>query len=112
MAILLNNATQAGAVTAQPYRAIGVHRSFQVVLSGSGPVSAVIAVEATNDSDSSGNARNFLPPIGTIELSGNLSGGAVLTDGFPSNTNWMFLRMRVVSISGTNASVYGGVEVS
>lgn len=106
MATLLNNATQAG--PGSYYRAVGNNRSYQAVVTGAGAVSATVAVEATNDYDANGVPRNWLPTIGTITLSGT----NVATDGFPSNANWIFVRMRLVSISGTNAVATGSVEVS
>jgi hypothetical protein len=105
MATLLNNATSVGA--GAPYRASGPNRSFQAVVSGTGAVSATVVVEGSNDVDASANPQNWLL-LGTITLSGTNSA----TDGFPSNTNWMFVRMRISAISGTNAAVRGGVEVS
>lgn len=106
MATLLSNVTQAG--SGPYYRAYGNNRSFQAVVSGTGPVSATVVVEATNDSDSAGAPRNWLPPLGTITL----SGANTATDGMPSNVNWLFVRMRVTAISGTDAKVSGSVEVS
>lgn len=105
MATLLSNISQAGAGPA--YRPIGPNRTFQAIVSGSGAVSATVVVEATNDTDILGNPGNWLPPIGTITLSGT----GTATDGFPSNAAWLFVRMRVTAISGTNAAVRGTVEV-
>lgn len=89
--------------SSEAIRAYGSNRTFQATVSGTGAVSATVVVEATNDP----SMANFLA-LGTITLSG--TGSA--SDGFPSNTNWVFVRMRVSAVSGSAATVNGWIEVS
>lgn len=74
--------------------------SYQVTVRGTGPVSATVIIEATNDGE------EYLP-LGTITLSGTDRA----SDGFASNANWHKVRARVTALTGTDArlsAVAGG----
>ena len=93
MAILATGLTTTGAT--QPAQLYKDQQSYQATVTGSGAVSATVAIEVTND-----DKQNWLT-LGTITLSG--TGSA--TDGFASLANWTFVRANVTAISGTGATV-------
>lgn len=77
------------------YDDLPVSASFQATVKGTGPVSATVVIEASND------AIGFLP-LGTITLSGT----TVASDGFVITSQWGMVRANVTSITGTGATVY------
>ena len=72
----------------------GSHRAYQATITGSGSVSATIAIEVSNDGD------NWITQS-TITLSGTDSD----TDGMALNAPWPYVRSNITAISGTDASV-------
>lgn len=89
---LLSAATATGA--GGSVSASTADRTFQATVSGTGAVSATVAIEASNDN------TNWLT-MGTITLSGATSD----SDGFAASAKWDFLRANVTAISGTDAAV-------
>lgn len=69
---------------------------IQVVVAGTGTVTATVVIEVSNDGT---HAMDTL--AGTVTLSGTTSD----SDGFAIMTPWKFIRARVTAISGTNATV-------
>lgn len=69
-------------------------RSFQAVVEGTGAVSAVVVIEASN------NGRNWLPC-----LTFTLTGTNEKTEAAAINSPFAYFRARVTAISGTNATV-------
>lgn len=73
---------------------VGLGRTFQAAVAGTGVVSATVVIEVSND------GINFIT-LGTITLSGT----NVASDGFTTNAAWQYSRARVSAISGTGATV-------
>ncbi|MDN7179097.1 hypothetical protein M0D69_13950 [Caballeronia sp. SEWSISQ10-4 2] len=69
-------------------------RAVQGSVTGSGLVTATIAIEGSND-----GANALL--LGTIML----NGATPQSDGLLIDAPWAYVRARVVSVSGTNATV-------
>lgn len=78
------------------------YSSFQATVTGTGTVTATIAIEVSND-----GTNWCATPMGTITLSGTTSS----TDGFTTQAPWKYVRANVTAISGTGATaqVYMGV---
>ena len=91
--ILLDNVVSTG-VGSTKTPVVDAPKTFQATVSGTGAVSAIVAVEVSNDS------VNFLT-LGTITLSGT----TVASDGFASFATWTYVRGNLTSISGTSAVV-------
>lgn len=72
-------------------------KTFQAVVSGTGSVSATVAIEASNDATNDGWVT-----LGTITLP---STSTTVTDGFASQSGWAYYRCNVTAISGTSATV-------
>ena len=89
---LLSAVTVTGAGSSKPQQPAPV--TFQATVTGSGTVSATVAIEVSNDGD------NFIT-LGTITLSGTTTA----TDGFASAANWAVVRANCTAISGTNAAL-------
>ena len=70
--------------------------SFQATVTGTGAVAATINIEVSNDP-----TQTAWVVLGTITLSGTTTA----TDGFVSNTPWIYFRGNVTTISGTGATV-------
>ena len=69
---------------------------FQVILSGTGAVSATVLFEVSLD------GTNWVTPgMATVTLSGTTS----VTDGFASNAPWRYVRPNITTISGTGATI-------
>jgi len=90
---LLSSVTSTGAGSSKA-PVIDASKTFQAIVSGTGAVSATVAVEVSNDN------VNFLT-LGTITLSGTTTA----TDGFASFATWSYVRGNVTAISGTGATV-------
>lgn len=70
--------------------------TFQAVVTGTGAVTATIAIEYSND------GVNVLSTVGgTITLSGTTTA----SDGFTSSAPWKYARANVTSVTGTGATV-------
>ncbi len=68
--------------------------TVQATVSGTGTVSATVAIEVSNDN------TNFVT-LGTITLSGTTSA----TDGFAFSAPWVYIRSNCTAISGTSAAL-------
>ena len=72
-------------------------RAFQATgFTSSGAGAAAISIQGSLDGE------NFIE-IGTISLV--LNGATVITDGFTTDSPWLYIRAKLNSISGTNAQV-------
>jgi hypothetical protein len=69
-------------------------KTFQAILTGVGAISATVNVEVSSD------GVNFLV-MGTITLSGT----TIVTDGFASSAQWLYMRGNVTAIAGTSAAL-------
>ena len=68
--------------------------TVQATVSGTGAVSATVAIEGSND------GTNWLT-LGTITLRGTTSA----TDGFAFSAPWVYIRSNCTAISGTGAAL-------
>lgn len=97
--ILINNATATGAGASQNIQTLRIpqdNRTFQATGQTSTSTGAAsVLVEVSNDNS------NWIT-MGTISLT---LGTATTTDGFVSSANWTWVRGKVFSISGTDATV-------
>lgn len=92
---LLDNVTAAGN---GPIAAITPRfRSYDVILTGTGAVTATVLIKATN---APSNASNF-KTLKTFTLSDTDR----TTDGFQSDVPWAYMQAEVTAITGTIASV-------
>ena len=77
------------------------YSTFQAIITGTGTVSAAVAIQATNeDATAAGTKANWVT-LGSVSLSGTTTA----TDGLSSVTSWRWVRATVSSITGTNATV-------
>jgi len=90
--IVMLNRTATGAGT--PVSAQSAPQSIQGTVTGTGAVTATIAIEVSND------LVNWFT-MGQIILSGTTSS----TDGFTGQAMWALMRANVTAISGTGATV-------
>ena len=96
----------AGITTAAPTAGTPIYKdspyaAIQAIVTGTGAVSATVAIQASNeDATWTGTNANWIT-IGTISLSGTTTA----TDGFTTDAPWKYLRANVTAISGTNATV-------
>jgi len=74
--------------------------TFQVVLTGTGALTATVVIEFSNDGTNVVTGATF-----------SLSGTTTVTDGVTINSPWKYVRANVTAISGTSANVqvYVGV---
>lgn len=80
---------------------IGKDRTFQAFLSGTGVLSATVAIQVSNDprvETDAGNAKWIT--LGTISLSDTTT-----TAGLASVEPWKYTRAAITAISGTAATV-------
>lgn len=96
---LVSAATGVG--TSAAVQVSGVSRTYQAVVTGTGAVSAVVAVDVSN------NGTDWLQQA-TITLSGD----GYDADGVALEGNWPYVRGNVISIAGTGASVSLSLNVS
>lgn len=75
---------------------IGNERTFQAAVTGTGAVSASVAIKASNDP----SGAHWIT-LATISLSGTTSA----TDGFATVAPWPFIKAELTDISGTGAAV-------
>lgn len=87
-----NVSSEAKAPWCGPY----TYQATGVTSAGSGAATIIIEVSNVGGADT-----NWIT-MGTIALT---LGTAVTTDGFASNAPWKYVRARISSISGTNATV-------
>ena len=69
-------------------------RTFDVIVAGTGAVTATVVIEVSN------NGTTFFE-AGTVTLSGT----TVDADGFAINAKWAYTRTNVTAITGTGAAV-------
>lgn len=97
---LAGSVTVSGAVN-NPVTNYSGQQTFQVSITGSGAVSATVAIEGSNDNVHWLGPSTSTDPVGVVTLSG--SGSAVA--GFANSGTWAYFRAYIVAISGTNAAV-------
>lgn len=68
--------------------------TFQIVLKGTGALTAALVLEVSNDGENWLNLVTF-----------SLSGTTVVTDGAVSDAPWGYVRARLTAITGTGANV-------
>jgi len=74
-----------------------VYASFQAVVTGTGSVSATVAIQGSND-----GINAVTTPINTITIA---SGASPQSDGFTAVTAWKYVRANVTALTGTGAHV-------
>jgi hypothetical protein len=90
--------------TSGPIFKEGPFSTYQAFVTGTGAVTATVAIQATNDENSvspSGGspvANNWVA-LGTITLSGTNQA----SDGFTTSASWRFVRAVVTNLTGTGA---------
>jgi len=95
----VNSTTATGA--SSPIYKESPYSSFQAIVTGTGSVSATIAVQVCiEDATANGTYSNWIT-MGTITVSGTTSA----TDGFTTIAPWRWVRVNVTAISGTGAAV-------
>ena len=70
--------------------------SYQVVLAGTGAVTATVVVEVSND-----GLVAVVTPLATVELTGT----NLVCDGFTSDAPWKYVRARITVLTGTGATI-------
>lgn len=70
--------------------------SYQVVVSGTGTVTATVIFDVSND-----GINAVTTTLGTVTLSGTTTA----SDGFTTSAPWKYVRARVTAITGTGAIV-------
>ena len=76
------------------------YSSFQAIVTGTGAVTATVAVQVCNEADTfNGTKANWIT-MGTITLSGTTTA----TDGFTTVCPWRYVRVNVTNVTGTNAT--------
>jgi hypothetical protein len=74
--------------------------TFQAIVTGTGAVTATVAVQVSNEAATfNGTKANWIT-MGTITLSGTTTA----TDGFTTVCPWRYVRVNVTSITGTGAT--------
>lgn len=69
-------------------------QSFQLNVSGVGPLSATAQIVVSND------GTNWMPYLGAVTAAGN---GSVASAGVQGNGSWRYFGSYLTAISGTNA---------
>lgn len=82
--------------TGNPIYKIGPYATFQATVTGTGAVTATVAIDCSND-----RVNWCTTVLGTITLNGTNTS----SDGFTTQAPWAFVRARVTAISGTGATV-------
>jgi hypothetical protein len=77
------------------------YSSFQAIISGTGSVSATIAIQVCIEDDTANGINSNWITMSTITLSGTTTA----TDGFTTIAPWRWVRANVSAISGTGAIV-------
>jgi hypothetical protein len=75
--------------------------TFQAIVTGTGTVSATVAIQVSNEAATfNGDKSNWIT-LGTISLSGTTTS----TDGFTTTAPWRYVRANVTAVAGTGATV-------
>jgi hypothetical protein len=77
------------------------YSSFQAIVTGTGVVSATIAIQVCIEDDTANGVKSNWITMSTITLSGTTTA----TDGFTTIAPWRWVRANVSAISGTGATV-------
>jgi hypothetical protein len=75
--------------------------TFQSIVTGTGTVTATVAVQVSNEADTFNGIKSNWITMGTITLSGTTTA----TDGFSTICPWRYVRISVTNVTGTNAVV-------
>ena len=98
-----NSATGITSVTTGPWIYKDAPKgAFQIVLTGTGAVTATVAIELSND-----GTNALATPLATVSLSGTTT----VSDGFQSDASWKYVRLNVTALTGTGAAVRGYMSV-
>lgn len=76
--------------------------AYQVTLTGTGAITANIAIEVSND-----RVGWISDSVSEIQMSGD----NIVSKGFAAKTPWAYTRARVISITGTDAGISVTVSV-
>jgi uncharacterized protein with ACT and thioredoxin-like domain len=74
--------------------------TFQAIVTGTGAVTATIAVQVSNEADTFNGIKSNWITMGTITLSGTTTA----TDGFTTICPWRYVRVSVTNVTGTGAT--------
>ena len=76
------------------------YSSFQAIVTGTGAVTATVALQVSNEAATfNGTKANWIT-MGTITLSGTTTA----TDGFTTVCPWRYVRVNVTNVTGTGAT--------
>ena len=75
--------------------------TFQVIITGTGSVTATVAIQGSNQDESFNGTKSNWVTINAFSMTGTTSD----TQGFTSISTWRYVRAVVASISGTGATV-------
>lgn len=73
-----------------------INATFQASITGTGAVAATVTIEVSNDGVNAAKTS-----LGVITLSGTTTD----SDGFATNSAWVYVRAKITGISGTGATV-------
>jgi uncharacterized protein with ACT and thioredoxin-like domain len=74
--------------------------TFQAIVTGTGAVTATIAVQVSNEADTFNGIKANWITMGTITLTGTTTA----TDGFTTICPWRYVRANVTNVTGTGAT--------
>jgi len=75
--------------------------TFQVIITGTGAVSATVTIQGSNQEDTFNGTKSNWATINAFSMTGTTSD----TQGFTSVSTWRYVRAVVASITGTGATV-------
>ena len=76
------------------------YSSFQAIVTGTGAVTATVALQVSNEADTFNGVKSNWITMGTITLSGTTTA----TDGFTTICPWRYVRANVTNVTGTGAT--------
>jgi len=74
--------------------------TFQAIVTGTGTVTATIAVQVSNEANTFNGIKANWITMGTITLTGTTTA----TDGFTTICPWRYVRANVTNVTGTGAT--------
>jgi hypothetical protein len=74
--------------------------TFQAIVTGTGAVTATIAVQVSNEANTFNGIKANWITMGTITLTGTTTA----TDGFTTICPWRYVRANVTNVTGTGAT--------
>lgn len=74
--------------------------TFQAIVTGTGAVTATVAIQVCNEADTFNGIKANWITMGTITLSGTTTA----TDGFTTVCPWRYVRANVTNVTGTGAT--------